>query len=477
MRHSPERRARLPCLLLACAGVVLAWAAPGALAQPPSTGTAPAGGTSDAEGPAGAATAPAPPPSGISSTARPTSGRAPAGTAGRPAATFALRRSLSLAEEYTDNFRLVEEDGQENFRTTVSAGLGLLINHVFAKGEINGGLSAAYDSATDSGQLNLFPSLQGEVSRQVSPRLRLTASDQLVRSDEPALADVLSLRRERRTFTSNVFSLVSDYRLHTVATRQSYNLTTFFDEDGVDTISHALGLSAGTRIYRTNSGTVAYEYLLSHTDAHETTGHQVSASLSRRLNARSSAGLAGSYAIRTTSGGAGSDGEFTIWSLSLFTAHTMPGRWTISSSLGLSQLQNDRGAGTTSVTTATTLSYQFARASASLAIEQGFSETFVHGQNFGVVETRGARGSLSFPVTPFVTGTAGAFYRQNDFTGIGEGPAERTEDSWGATLGFSIRLHRALTLTVDSGHTAWMRSHPGGLVTENRARAALGISF
>ena len=211
--------------------------------------------------------APTPPPSTIPSTAPPVFTR-PEGLGIRPAATFELHPTAGLSEEYSDNFNQSSRNKQENFRTTLSPGLILLINGAFTKGQIGYTLLGTQDSSTE--ETGLFHSLLGQVSWEATPRLRLTASDVLTRSDEPARADQLGLRRGRRTFTSNGFSLASDYLPANVATQAYYRLGTFFEDHGQDTTTHAFGGSASTAFYQIHTGRVGYEYQTSETSG--TTG-------------------------------------------------------------------------------------------------------------------------------------------------------------------------------------------------------------
>ncbi len=396
-------------------------------------------------------------------------------------ARFELHPSITISEEYTDNFNLSRRDKQENFRTSLSPGLTLLINRPFVTGQIGFSISATHDSLTDETSVADTSSLLGQVSYEVTPRFRLTASDSLTRSDEPALADALNLRRERGGFTSNTFSLSADYLIDKIATREFYRLGTFFDErGGLDTVSHTFGVSAGTTIYETNSVNGGYEYLTSHTaNGSDVSGHQFTTSLARQLSPWSSAGVSGSYAVRTvTADDSARETDFSIWSVSLFTSYAIPGKWSLTGSVGFSRLNSDSGGETSSVTTVTSFtSYHFAPATATLSVDQGFSETFSQGQSFGVVETRGVRGSLSYPLTPFIGGTASTFYRQNEFTGVGGSGPGQTEDTWGGTVSFSVQLLRWLGLGLEYGHTEATSATRGGGFIENRARVSLNASF
>jgi hypothetical protein len=348
-----------------------------------------------------------------------------------------------------------------------------LINSAFTKGLITDRLSPSHDSSTDD--INFFQSLLGQVSWQASPRLTLTVSDTLTQSDEAGQADRLSLRRQRQTFVSNAFSLSGNYLIANVATREYYRLSTFFNERGSDTTTHTAGTQATVPLYQTNTATVGYEFVSSETSDSETTvGHQFTASLSRQLSVFATAGVSANYALRQVSGrNSGAGGDFSQWGVSLFSSYAIPGRWSLNGSIGYSQVDRDSGPNS-SITTQTNLTYRFARATASIGIEQGFSETFASGENFGVVETRGFTGALTYPFTPFTTGTVSGFYRENTSTGAGGG-ARADETTWGGSATLSIQLLRWLTMSLGYDHRE--TTSKTGDFTENHGRISLNASF
>lgn len=490
-RPASPARSRFPASLLV-ALLVLAVSLPsGAIGQTESPSTAPAPATPTAPRAAPAlgpgvfegappVTAPpvmppTPPPPTISSAPSPPftlleNLQLPAGP------LFELHPFATLAEEWTDNFDRTSRGRQENFRTTLAPGINLLVNGPRTRGLLGAVVSGSHDSSTDD--TNVFYSFLGQASWLASPRLTLSASDTLTRSDEPSRADSLSLRRERRTFIGNTFGLESDWLIGTVATREFYHLSTFFDDGGADTISHNLGATATVTILQSNSASLGYDYLVSETSGGtDVTGHRVTASVARQLSTVASVGLTGSFARRDQSDQpAGAPGGYDLWSLSLFNVYTIPGRWSLSGSLGYSELDPDNRSGTGGFSTQSTFTYFFARATASLSVDQGFSETFTGGQDFGVVQTRGVTGTLTYPFTPAISGGTTAFWRENTFEGTSDLPRNRTEDTWGGSASLSVRLLRWLTLGLDYRYTETTSSLRGDF-SENRARASLTAAF
>jgi len=413
----------------------------------------------------------------------------------RPAATFQLDYLLGLAEEYTDNFRHSDADKKSNFRTIISPGLRLGINGALTKGLISYVPSETYDTSDD--KTSLFHSVLGSVTWQATPRLSLTLSETFVRSDEASQADRLSLRLDRKPFTTNTFMPTLAYSFAPITATAYYRLATFFEDGGRDTISHLIGATAGTSFYESNTVTVGYEYLDSDTSGGQGTvsagssgsgaisdviGHRFFGSLTRQLNPLTSAGISGSYALRHSG-----NTDFDVWSVLLFTTRNV-GALSLTGNVGYSQAKRETGGADTSILSATTLVYRFARAVLTLGVDSGFSETFAEGQNFGVVETRGVTGTLSYPFTPFITATTGGYYRQNTPTGTTTRGSARDQNTWGTSVSVAIRLTRWLTMLLDYSHTdasrqailqSTLQSTPqdGGGFTENRARLSLSASF
>ena len=434
-----------------------------------------------------------------------------------PTARFTFEPTVTVSEEYTDNFNLTLSNKQSNFRSTVAPGLGVIINSAFVKGLVAYKFAPSYDTATS--EVSLFHSLLGQVLWEATPLWKLTLSDTLTRSDQPGEADRLGLRQQRQAFTSNTLSLTSDYLLGRVATRQSYQMTTFSSAEGDDTTSHTLALSATLPLGQTNSITGGYEYLVSNTTSgngsgtpntstatsgaandFEVTGHKFTAGAARKLTTLRSVGITTSYAVRTVTS-RDSETDFKLWNAAVFTDYELPGRLKLSGSLGVSGLSSDSGASIgPNLSTRSSLTYQFARALLSLSVDKGFSETFADGENFGVVDTEGVTGSLSYPITPLLTGTLSGTYRRNKTTGLGDtsvGTQQQNQktENWGGTLSFLWRLRPGLILELSYTYTKQVGSdsnkqnvtpttgNGNGSIgidnsyTENRVRAAVNLAF
>jgi uncharacterized protein (PEP-CTERM system associated) len=144
--------------------------------------------------------------------------------------------------------------------------------------------------------------------------------------------------------------------------------------------------------------------------------------------------------------------------------------------IGLAQLSSPGSPARLLLTSNSDIAYYLGPAVLGLKVERGFSESFAQGQNFGVVETSGVSGSLSYRFSPLVTGSATGGYRENKFTGLGGGgQAGREDQTVTVTANLSYQISRGLTATVDYTYLHTKSSGPAvppGFV-EDRIRAAL----
>jgi hypothetical protein len=429
--------------------------------------------------------------------------------ASRP--VFLFKPSVSLSEEYTDNFDLTKTDKHSNFRTTVAPSMLFSLDSAFTKGIIAYTFSANHDSFQN--EMLYFHSVLGQISWEPTERLRFTLADAFTHNDEPSQADSLGLRRQRVPFTSNAFSLSADYLIDRVTTRSYYNWNTFSDSEN-NTTTQTVGITASMPLSTYNTVTLGYEYLNSWTKSsgdqtsgsnqtfqgtQNVSGHQILASFGRRVNSLLTAGIEGTYAFRIVDGGDSTDsGNFKLWNASLFgTYGTSP--FTVTGKVGLSGLSDDSGESRgPDFTFSTTASYDFGRAAVSINLEHGFSETFGSGQNFGVVETTGASATLSYPFTTRMNGDVSAYYRKTESTGIGGGQSisggpnigsnsSDVNEFVGASATLRMGLLRWLSLTLtytythrfDNGNTATNGSSDNfnAGYTENRVRLGFDIKF
>jgi hypothetical protein len=403
-----------------------------------------------------------------------------------PTALFEFHPTFGFTEEYTDNFRLSNTERTSNFRSTLRAGFNLLINTPKTQGTISTSAAVSRDSSGDE-DTNFFPTITGTVRHVVDPRLSFTVTDSFTRNDDPAQGDQFGLRRERRTFTSNSFAITADWLIDIISTQSYYRNSIFFSEE--NTISHLLGVSASTRVGALNTLRAGYELSLSQTTGTDQTtaeqlgtssgsrdsvGNHVHASFSRQIGLYGTGGVSTSYSFQTRNGS-------RVWNVSLFSSYGLPTGLSMSSSLGYSRFESDESGGSNALSTNTSISYRFTKAVVSLGISQDYRQTFVDGQDFGIVLTRSATGSLSYPLTPFINGSIFATYSDNEFQGDSGTLAHRNSTTLSAGLNLSWQILRWLSANLNytyydrGGDVSDVTGVGGG--TENRVSLSLNAYF
>ncbi len=389
-------------------------------------------------------------------------------------ARFTLLPTLSLFEEYSDNFNQTTTNKQSNFRSGIAPGLAVLFSEGPTQGLAGITLAGTYDTSDD--EFSLFPALSAQVSWRATPRLILTVANSFTVSDQATQADTLGLRTGRDQYTSNLLAVTADYFFPTVAMRGYYRLGTFSGIGGSTT--NAVGLGA-TTAYATNVLSVGYEYLNSRSSddpSQDIDSQLVVASVGRPLSALLFAGVAASYIYTTESESQG--GNFQIATVEVFGRYVIQGRWLLNGSIGVSQLFAESEPNRTVPAGSGNLSYFFPDGVATIGFSTGFANTFAYGQNFGVIYTSGVTGAVSYRFTPLISGFAGAYYRINIPADVGGGLDSINRDVRGASIGLGVQLRPWLNLNL--GYSYIDQSNPTGGAqpfTENRGFISFNAAF
>jgi len=380
---------------------------------------------------------------------------------------------MLVSEMWTDNFNFSSTDKQSDYRTVIGPGANLLINGPTTKGTLSGTWGFTYDTAASSSDnFNLFPSLNASIVQIFTPRLSATVTDSYVRNNSPYQSNQFGLTTQRQTFTSNSFSVGLNYLIDRIATsvyyRNSYYTTG--SSNGSNTSSNILGASASTPIGVFNTVSLGYEYSWSDTsgtssgnNSGQTTGNLFTATYTRQTGQYSSAGIQGSYQLLSGAGlqssnqqgSQSSSNDETIWNVSLFSTYGLPSGLSVSGSLGYSQVSGDGQSTQGAVTSNSNVSYRFGPAVASLGIFSDFQNTGLNGQNFGVVQTQGVTGSLSYTFTPLVTGSAFASYVSNGTTGLGNNSSSPNSNSWNTGVNLNWQMLRWLVMNAQYSYSFW----------------------
>jgi len=420
-----------------------------------------------------------------------------------PGATFQYHATLTLSEEYTDNFNLATsaQGKQSNFRTALSPGSTVLINTAKTQGSVSATSGLSFDSSTGQDSFNVFPSLSASIRHSFNPRLSLTLTDSFNRNDSPSVADSSGLRQQRQTFIANSFGASVDWLIDLLQT-QYYYRNSYFTNSGTNstsqsntnstsqsntnstsqtnstTTSQTFGLGASTRIGALNTARVGYEYSISEPQQGVTSyGNLFTASVSHQLGAYASAGVQGSYSTQTLD-------NLTIWNGSVFGTYGLPTGFSFSGSVGYSLLNSDVASNQGGFSGNAIASYAHARGVISLGIFQDYRTTYQGGQigqngvdqtgqNFGVVQTLGLTGNFTYQLTPFLGSFMQAAYTQNKNTGIGNTKSDTSQDYFTASAGVNWPVLRWLNLGLQ--YTRNQYNQPDR--SENRALLSLSTAF
>jgi hypothetical protein len=400
---------------------------------------------------------------------------APPGTK-RP---FEFHPTVGLSEQYSDNFFLTSTNRTENYRTTLNPGFLVGINDPRASGTVSASAGITQDSVDSAGDLHYFPSASAALKYVFDPRLSLSLVDSFARSDSTALANQFGLQTQRTTFTSNRVGVAADWLIDVLATQAYYQYSLFSGTS--DTNSQIAGVDVGLPVGTAMAVKGGYEYSYSNTTGTTTsgigpavtTGHLGWASIARQISSLRSVGIQGSYAVQSLQ-------NTSIWNVSVFTALELPGRLSLSGSIGYGQLTSDSGDFST-VTSHTSLRYQRGPAVLSLAADSDFNQSFLTGANFGITLTRSYTAGLDYALTPTLSARARGSYSDNEFTGVGNNKSSPDQQALTATGGLAWHPWPWLSVAIDYTYTRYYTgsslSSSNVTAIENRATVSLNTQF
>ena len=167
-----------------------------------------------------------------------------------------LLMSVSLTEEYSDNFFLSENDPQDAIRTSLNLGTVYRVESGSGFVSLANSIRGSYD--TGGGQSTFaFANLSLNAGYEL-PRLSLSLSESFLRSDEPAEATPVGVRRQRQPFSQNIVSPQFRYAVTpTTALTWAYANTLVWngnvEQDDADPAASSLGGVVGNSVTNTFS--------------------------------------------------------------------------------------------------------------------------------------------------------------------------------------------------------------------------------
>src|SRR5439155_10100892 len=112
-----------------------------------------------------------------------------------------LRGFVRVEGEYNDNFLRRDRDTLSGYQETLTPGISLRLLRGTDEATIDYSPSLVHSPVADD-EVRLFHLLDARGTLGLTERLRLSATEHFQRTDEPVVADPLSLRRDRRVMTN-----------------------------------------------------------------------------------------------------------------------------------------------------------------------------------------------------------------------------------------------------------------------------------
>jgi hypothetical protein len=228
-----------------------------------------------------------------------------------------LSLSLSLSEEYSDNFEQTESDPEEEYITILSVGTVYRLERGHGFISLANTINAEYEARAE--ELNIgFVNLALNTGYQL-PRLALALNASLVRDDDPVLASSSGLRQGRQTFLRSSVSPQMRYALSQLTSiNLAYTNTLVTDADlALDTISHTVATGLDHRFSRVLTGRIGYDFTTTEDEDEaeaDRQTHGASAGLDYLLDQITSLTLQASASATTQSG---NEEDFSIYSIGI----------------------------------------------------------------------------------------------------------------------------------------------------------------
>jgi hypothetical protein len=217
--------------------------------------------------------------------------------------------------EYNDNFFRTPDHPKADYRETLTPGISVRL--LSGRDEANLAYSPSLVHSTVAQEdILLFHLFDANGTLGLTDRLTLKATEHFRRTDEPAFVDPLSLRRDRRIVTTEVFDTSLGYEHVTWSLAPRYNLT-LLEYDTATTATapttaaaaqerneiHVLGLDGTVHVLERNVVAAGYEYTLARFRvARDFTGHLGRLSVSREVSPQMTASATASLAHRDPDG-------------------------------------------------------------------------------------------------------------------------------------------------------------------------------
>jgi hypothetical protein len=413
--------------------------------------------------------------------------------------------TVSLSEEYSDNFFLSESDQEEEFRTSISIGTAYRMESGRSFISLANLLTGNYDVRAGHGNIG-FANLSLNAGYQL-PRLSLTLSENFVHTDDAEEASPAGVRNERRRFLRNSISPQIRYDLtRTTAISGAYSnvFVKNGDTEGGDSAPSATGfglgqgttithsVAAGLQHWITQTFSSNMHYAFSTTDSDEvgdTLSHAMSVNLGYGMSAITSTSLQAFGEIIDRSAG---DPDSRIYGVSVGLRRQLTSFLSAFVSVGPSLIDiGNRGIrifpnwqanldGTLPLSRQTSLG---------LSAQQSLDNTASDVDDVGVVLSRSAALTLIHTISRDLVTSLSVGYTRTELL---ESSSSRSTtqgedfDLWNVRAGISYALTRILSLSASyrylnrhasGGSATDTQDGLGGSFEENRFMISLSAAF
>jgi hypothetical protein len=216
-----------------------------------------------------------------------------------------LLMSISLIEEYSDNFFLSSTNPQDVFRTSLNLGTVYRVESGRGFVSLANSMRGSYDTSGDQAAF-AFANLSLNTGYELQ-RLSLSLSESFIRSDEPGEATPVGIQRQRQPFSQNIVSPQVRYALTPTSSITGVYTNTIVWNDSVEqgnadssagnpssiagnSVSHAFGTALQRQFTRSLSGNAGYVFSLTNSeDSGDTQAQAASADLAYLINPRTTA--------------------------------------------------------------------------------------------------------------------------------------------------------------------------------------------
>jgi hypothetical protein len=399
---------------------------------------------------------------------------------GRPRLLF----SLTLSEEYSDNFEQDEEDPREEFSTSLTLGTAYRVETARTFVSLANSISGRYEARAEAYDIG-FANLSLNAGYNAS-WWSLTVSDSFVRDDDVLSSDTSGVRRERRNFLRNTVSPQVRFAF-TPLTSLRFGYTNILvindDRDVGDSITHVASTGLAHQFSRRVSSDLSYTFTTGNDEeGTDTRSHQASGVLNYIFTPSTSLSVQSSGSVIDRHDG-GRDA--TTYGGNVELTHRFRNNWHVFAALGATLIDQ---AGTD---LATAFTWQanlngalFGReplaTTLAIATQQSVGDTVGDVDSVGLVQTTSASVTIAHPFSRTLRATfSGSASRTEQLEDIGtsESAEDREDLVWSAGVRLTYAFAPTWTLALDYRHSERFSDASEGDFEENRAMLALSTTF